>query len=73
MMSHMEQPATNRPTLDYPRTPDGKYKYTAWDGSPRYHKPVTVPGLVGPDFPFPPPVAKFFRKLLRRKDTPAAN
>jgi hypothetical protein len=57
--------------MDYPRTSDGKYKYTASDGSPRYHKPVTVPGLVGPDFPFPPPVAKFFRKLFRRKDTPA--
>ena len=52
-MSHMEQPTTNRPTMDYPRTSDGKYKYTASDGSPRYHKPVTVPGLVGPDFPFP--------------------
>jgi hypothetical protein len=71
-MSHMEQPATNRPTLDYPRTPDGKYKYTASDGRPRYHKPVTVPGLVGPDFPFPAPVAKFFRKLLRRTGTPAS-
>jgi hypothetical protein len=28
-----------------------------------------VPGLVGPDFPFPAPVAKFFRKLFRRADT----
>jgi hypothetical protein len=70
-MSHMEQPATNRPTRDYPRTPDGKYKYTAWDGSPRHYKSVIVPDLVGPDFPFPPSVAKFFRKLFRRKATPA--
>ena len=68
-MSHMEQPTTNRPTMDYPRTPDGKYKYTASDGRPRYHKPVTVPDLVGPDFPFPAPVAKLFRKLFRRTDT----
>jgi hypothetical protein len=37
----------------------------------RYHKPRTVPDLVGPDFPFPPPVAKLFRKLFRRKATPA--
>ena len=37
-----------------------------------YHKPVITPGLVGPDFPFPPSVAKFFRKLFRRKDAPAA-
>jgi hypothetical protein len=72
MMSHMEQPTTNRPTLDYPRTPDGKYKYTASDGSPRHYKSVILPDLVGPDFPFPPSVAKFFRKLFRRKDAPAA-
>ncbi len=71
-MRPMEQPTTNRPTMDYPRTPDGKYKYTAADGRPRYHKPRTVPDLVGPDFPFPPSVAKFFRKLFQRKDTPAA-
>jgi hypothetical protein len=38
----------------------------------RYHKPRTVPDLVGPDFPFPAPVAKLFRKLFRRTDTPAA-
>jgi hypothetical protein len=35
----------------------------------RYHKPVITPDLVGPDFPFPPSVAKFFRKLFRRKST----
>jgi hypothetical protein len=38
----------------------------------RYHKPRTVPDLVGPDFPFPAPVAKLFRKIFRRKDAPAA-
>ncbi len=38
----------------------------------RYHKPRTVPDLVGPDFPFPAPVAKLFRKLFRRTDTPAS-
>lgn len=65
-MSAMEPSTTGRNTLDYPRTPDGKYKYTAWDGSPRYHKPVTVPGLVGPNFPIPAPVAKLFRKLFHR-------
>jgi hypothetical protein len=38
----------------------------------RHFVPSKVPGLVGPDFPFPPSVAKFFRKLLRRKDAPAS-
>jgi hypothetical protein len=71
-MSAMEPATTNQPTRDYPRTPDGKYKYTAWDGSPRYLEPSSVPDLVGPDFPFPASVAKLFRKLFRRKDTPAA-
>ncbi len=37
-----------------------------------YHKPVTVPDLVGPDFPFPPTLARLFRKLFRRQDTHAA-
>jgi len=32
----------------------------------RYHKPRTVPDLVGPDFPFPAPMAKLFRKLFKR-------
>jgi hypothetical protein len=70
-MSAMEPATTNQPTRDYPRTPDGKYKYTAWDGSPRYLEPSSVPGLVGEDFPIPQSVIKFFRKLFRRKDTPA--
>jgi hypothetical protein len=38
----------------------------------RNFKPTTLPGLVGPDFLIPAPVSKFFRKLFRRTDTPAA-
>ena len=33
-MSGMEPTATVRSTRDYPRTPDGKYKYTKPDGRP---------------------------------------
>jgi hypothetical protein len=70
-MSGMDQPTAGRPTRDYPRTPDGKYKYTASDGSPRYFKQVKMPGVAkGPILP--DPVSKFFRKRFRRKDTPAA-
>jgi hypothetical protein len=29
-------------------------------------EPATTPELFGPDFPIPPAVAKFFRKLFRR-------
>jgi len=44
-MSHMEQPTTNQPMPDYPRTPDGKYKYTTWDGEPKYLPSQELPGL----------------------------
>jgi hypothetical protein len=65
-MSTMEPTITSQPTGDYPRTPDGKYKYTTWDGQPLHFEPATTPELIGPDFPIPPAVAKFFRKLFRR-------
>ena len=71
-MSGMEPTTTSRPTRDYPRTPDGKYKYTAWDGSPRYLEPDTIPDIIGPDFLIPAAVTRFFRKLFRRADTHAA-
>jgi hypothetical protein len=66
MMSHMEQPTTKQPAIPYPRTPDCKYMYTTWDGRPKHFPSTKLPGLVGPDFPFPPSVARFFRKLLKR-------
>lgn len=51
-MSHMEQPTINKPMPDYPRTPDGEYKYTTWDGRPLYFPSMTVPGLwSGPIIP----------------------
>jgi hypothetical protein len=45
MMSHMEQPTANQPIPDYPRTPDGKYKYTTWDGEPKHIPSQTLPGF----------------------------
>jgi hypothetical protein len=44
-------------------TQTGKIKKPYGD---RYHKPRTVPDLVGPDFPFPAPMAKLFRRLFKR-------
>jgi hypothetical protein len=67
MMSHMKQPTTNRPTMDYPRTPDGKYKYTTWDGQPLHHKPVITPGMLKS-----PILPVWLSKHFRRKDTSAA-
>ncbi len=71
-MSVMEPTTISQPTRDYPRTPDGKYKYTTSDGQPLHFEPTTLPGLVGEDFLIPASVTKFFRKLLRRTDTPTA-
>jgi len=68
----MEPTTTNQRTRDYPRTPDGKYKYTTSDGRPLHFEPERIPGLVGDDFLIPASVTKFFRKLFRRTDTPAA-
>ena len=67
----MEPTTTSQPTRDYPRTSDGKYKYTTWDGRPRTTS-RHIPSLVGTDFPIPASVTKFFRKLFRRTDAPTA-
>jgi hypothetical protein len=71
-MNGMEPTTTGRPTRAYPRTPDGKYKYTTSDGRPLHYEPYTVPSLVGEDFLIPAWVTKFFRKLFRRADTRTA-
>ena len=71
-MSSMEPTTTSRSARPCPRTPDGKYKYTTRDGRPLHYEPYRIPGLVGEDFLIPAAVTKFFRKLFRRKDTPAA-
>jgi hypothetical protein len=71
MMSHMEQPTTNEPPAglpdmpDYPRTPDGKYKYTGADGRPKYFPSETVPGLFDSQI-LPDWVHNWVRKLLTR-------
>jgi hypothetical protein len=71
-MSRMEPTITVRSTRPYPRTPDGKYKYTTWDGRPLHYEPYRVPSLLGDGFLIPASVSKFFRKLFRRADTHAA-
>jgi hypothetical protein len=69
MMSRMEQPAANRPMPDYPRTPDGKYKYTTWDGEPKHIPSMILPGLGNAQI-LPDWVHIRLRKLFRRTDTP---
>jgi hypothetical protein len=41
----MEQPTTKQPAIPYPTTPDGKYKYTTWDGRPLHYPSTELPGL----------------------------
>lgn len=67
-MSPMKPSTTSQqaPTTEPKRTDATQSGKIAKPYGDHYHKPVTVPDLVGPDFPFPAPVAKFFRKLLRR-------
>jgi hypothetical protein len=71
-MSAMEPTTSSQPTREYPRTPDGKYKYTASDGSPLHLEPYIIPDILGENFLNPAPVARFFRRLFRRTDTHAA-
>jgi hypothetical protein len=71
-MTAMESTTVSQRTRDYPRTPDGKYKYTTSDGRPLHFEPTTIPGLVGDDFLIPASVSRLFRRLFRRTDTPAA-
>ena len=67
MMSHMEQPTTSRPMPDYPRTPDGKYKYTTWDGEPKYYPSTKVRGpLKGPLVPVPTWLSNRLSRLFKR-------
>ena len=51
---------------------DGKYKYTTQDGSPLHYEPYVIPDIIGPNFLIPAVVTRFFRKLFRHTDTPAA-
>ncbi len=44
-MSHMEQPTKHQPAIPYPRTPDGKLKYTTWDGRPLHYPSTELPGF----------------------------
>jgi hypothetical protein len=65
MMSQMEQPTAKQPAIPYPRTPDGKLKYTTWDGRPLHFPTQTVPGLFDSQI-LPDSVHNWVRKLLKR-------
>lgn len=68
-MSAMEPSTASRPpATESVRTSATKTKAYG----DRHFKPTEVPDLVGPDFPIPQSVTKFFRKLFRRKETSAA-
>jgi hypothetical protein len=70
-MSAMEPSTTGQPSAsEPPRTDTTQTVKIEKPYGDRYHKPVIVPDLVGPDFPFPASVNRLFRKLFRRKDTP---
>jgi hypothetical protein len=71
-MSVMEPSATGQPAVSERPPTDETFFKTPNAPPGRHFEQMTLPGLVGPDFPFPPSVAKFFRKLFRRTDTPAA-
>jgi hypothetical protein len=66
MMSTM-RPSTVSQAVSEPKRTDatatGKIEKPYGD---HYYKPVIVPDFVGPDFPFPAPMAKLFRRLLKR-------
>jgi len=65
MMSHMEQPTTSQPAIPYPTMPDGKYKYTTWDGEPLHYPSTKVPGLGNAQI-LPDWVHNFVRRLFKR-------
>jgi hypothetical protein len=65
MMSHMEQPTTKQPAIPYPRTADGKLKYTTADGRPLHYPSQTVPGLLKSQI-LPDRVHNWVRKLFKR-------
>lgn len=74
-MSVMEPSAASQPALyETPRTDAAETdttKKVKAHGDRNFETQI-LPGLVGPDFPFPPSVSKLFRKLFRHKDTPLA-
>jgi len=67
-MSPMEQPTTKQPAIPYPTTPDGKYKYTTWDGEPLNYPHDTVPGLFSAQI-LPDWVHNWAREIFKRTPT----
>jgi len=72
-MSAMEPTAPDQQSVsEPPRTDTGETFFKTPNAPPGFHfEQETVPGLIGPDFLIPASVSKLFRKLFRRKDTPA--
>jgi putative intracellular protease/amidase len=68
----MEPTTTSQPTAEPTRTDTTNTFKTPDAPADRHFKQMIVPGLGGPDFLIPASVSKFFRKLFRRKATPAA-
>lgn len=64
-MSHMEQPTTKQPLPDYPRTSDGKYRYTTVTGEPKYFPSTILPGL-GDAQILPDSVHNWVRRRFKR-------
>jgi hypothetical protein len=65
MMTPVDQPTPKRPAIPYPTLPDGKYKYTAWDGQPRHFKPTHLPEIgKGPILPVW--MSERLRRLFKR-------
>ncbi len=71
-MSAVEPTPTDQPASEFEDTDAPHAGMIKTPYGYRFHKPVTVPGLVGPTFPFPPSVDRFFRRLFQRKSTPDA-
>ena len=71
-MSAMEPTTISQSTAELTRTDTTNTFKTPDAPADRHFKPMIVPGLVGEDFLIPAWVTKFFRKLFRRTDTPAA-
>ncbi len=74
-MNAMEPSTTGPPPVSAPPSTDaGETFFKTPNAPPGFHfEQETVPGLGGPDFLIPASVSKFFRKIFRRKDTPAAS
>lgn len=64
-MRPMDQPTPRRPAIPYPTLPDGKYKYTTWDGQPLHFEPTHLPEI-GQDLLLIDWMTNHLRRLFKR-------